>query len=272
MAIDSPADADASATDGDGTNERSATRRGEHGTTADRATASPPVAVRWANVTHEYGDTTSRFRAAATRTVTALRDVSLEIHAGEVIGLVGPSGSGKSTALHVMGGLLVPTDGRVEVLGTDLTALSTTERTRLRRDRIGFVFQGFHLLPALSARANVALPLVEHGIARRERRRRADEWLDRVGLGDRASHRPSELSGGEQQRVAIARALVTDPDLVLADEPTGELDTETGERVLESLVDVADDRTVVLATHDERAVERAARTITLLDGAIVDDG
>lgn len=234
-------------------------------------TAGPPVTVRCAGVTHEYGEDPSGLRTASSRTVTALRDASFSVRAGEVVGLVGPSGSGKSTALHVVGGLLEPTEGDVDVLGTELTALSPAERTRLRRDHVGFVFQQFHLLPSLSARENVALPLVERGVSRRDRQRRAAALLEQVGLGDRATHRPGELSGGEQQRVAIARALVTDPEIVLADEPTGELDTETGERVLELLVDVADDRTVLVATHDERAIEVTDRVLRLLDGVVTTD-
>ncbi|SEV83781.1 ABC transporter ATP-binding protein [Natrinema salifodinae] len=236
---------------------------------ADAGTnASAPVTVRCEDVTHEYGDRSGRLRSDPSRSVTALRDASFTARAGEVVGFVGPSGSGKSTALHVVGGLLEPTAGTVDVLGTDLTRLSASERTALRRDRVGFVFQEFHLLPSLTARTNVALPLIERGVARRVRRRRATDLLERVGLADRADHRPSELSGGERQRVAIARALVTDPDLVLADEPTGELDTATGERVLDLLVDVADDRTVLIATHDERAVAVTDRVLRLLDGTV----
>lgn len=236
-----------------------------------RASATAPVTVHCDGVTHEYGDNSSGLRSTSSRTVTALEGVSFDIHAGEIVGLVGPSGSGKSTALHVVGGLLEPIEGTVDVLGTDLTELSSSQRTRLRRDHIGFIFQQFHLLPALSARDNVALPLVERGVGRRERQRRATELLEQVGLGDRLGHRPGELSGGEQQRVAIARALVTDPELVLADEPTGELDTETGAQVLELLVDVAEDQTVLVATHDERAIDVTDRVLRLLDGEITTD-
>jgi len=250
---------------------RTAARARAIGEELPRATAGPPVTVRCEGVTHQYGDDSSGLRSASSRSVTALRDVSFEAHAGEVVGLVGPSGSGKSTVLHVVGGLLEPSEGTVVVLDTDLTALSPAERTRLRRDHIGFVFQQFHLLPSLSARDNVALPLIERGVGRRERQRRAAAVLERVGLGDRLTHKPGELSGGEQQRVAIARALVTDPEIVLADEPTGELDTETGARVLELLVDVVDDRTVLVATHDERAIEVTDRVLRLLDGVVTTD-
>ncbi|MXV61827.1 ATP-binding cassette domain-containing protein [Natronorubrum sp. JWXQ-INN-674] len=238
---------------------------------SETATARP-VAVRCTDVTHEYGGRSSWLGSDAGRSVTALRDVSLEIRSNEVVGLTGPSGSGKSTVLHAIAGLVVPTAGTVELLGTDLTTRSETERTRLRRESVGLVFQQFHLLPALSAAANVALPLVQLGYGRRDRRTRARELLEQVGLGDRVDHRPGELSGGEQQRVAIARSLVTDPDVVLADEPTGELDTETGMAILALLVDVADERTVVLATHDERAVDRMHRVVRLLDGEVIDDG
>ncbi|WP_222912806.1 ABC transporter ATP-binding protein [Natrinema sp. SYSU A 869] len=236
-----------------------------------QAVATPPVTVHCSGVTHEYGDNPSRLRSVSSRTVTALEDVSFEIRAGEVVGLVGPSGSGKSTVLHVVGGLLEPSKGTVDVLDTDLTTLSSSQRTRLRRDHVGLVFQQFHLLSSLSARDNVALPLVERGVARRERQQRATELLEQVGLDDRMTHRPGELSGGEQQRVAIARALVTDPEIVLADEPTGELDTETGEQVLELLVDIADDQTVLVATHDERAIEVTDRVLRLLDGVVTVD-
>ncbi|MFP9191197.1 ABC transporter ATP-binding protein [Natrialbaceae archaeon A-CW1-1] len=204
--------------------------------------------------------------------VTALRDVTLTIERGELVGLAGPSGSGKSTLLHAIGGLLEPTTGVVEVLGTDVTALSTAERTRYRHAHVGFVFQQFHLLPSLSARANVAVPLIQAGVRKRKRHDRADTLLEYVGLGDRLDHRPGQLSGGEQQRVAIARALVTDPDVVLADEPTGELDTETGSQVLDLLGDVAADRTVLVASHDEHALAATDRVVHLRDGAVVTDG
>lgn len=232
---------------------------------------SAPVTIRCAEVSHEYESNTSRLGSDSSRSVTAVRDVSLEIRSGEVVALTGPSGSGKSTILHAMAGLIVPTAGTIELLDTDLTELSNAERTRLRRESVGLIFQQFHLLPALTAASNVALPLVQLGYGRRERRRRADRLLERVGLADRADHRPGELSGGEQQRVAIARALVTDPEIILADEPTGELDTATGMRILDQLVDAADDRTVVLATHDERAVDQMDRVISLLDGTVTDD-
>ncbi|AGB30731.1 ABC-type antimicrobial peptide transport system, ATPase component [Natrinema pellirubrum DSM 15624] len=235
--------------------------------TDDRESAS---AVRLADVRHEYGSTGGRFRSGGDRTVTALRGVSVDVPRGTIVGLEGPSGSGKSTILHAVAGLLVPTAGRVEVAGTDLTALSDAERTRLRRRHIGIVFQRFYLLPSLSARANVALPLVQAGVPRSDRRHRAESLLEAVGLGDRATHLPGELSGGERQRVAIARALSTDPDVIVADEPTGELDTATGRTVLELLTDVGRDRAVIVASHDEGALSVADRIVSLRDGRVDD--
>jgi putative ABC transport system ATP-binding protein len=214
----------------------------------------------------------SRLRPTDRPTVTALDGISLAVKRGEVVGIAGPSGSGKSTLLHLLAGLDKPSGGTIDLAGTDVTALSARGRTRLRLDHVGVVFQRFYLLPALSARGNVAVPLVQRGRSKRARRDRAESLLDTVGLGDRTTHRPDELSGGEQQRVAIARALVTDPDVVLADEPTGELDSATGERVLELLTDVADDRAVILASHDDQALRRADRIVRLRDGRVVDDG
>ena len=203
--------------------------------------------------------------------VHALSDVSIDIHTSEITGLAGPSGSGKSTLLHILAGLELPTEGRVLLNGQNPATLSTRARTRLRLETVGIVFQHFHLLESLSARANVALPLVELGVSRRERKRRATELLEHVGLGDRVTHRPGELSGGEQQRVAIARALVTDPALVIADEPTGELDTETGAQILEAFADVATDRAVVVASHDQQTLAVADRVVQLHDGEIAAD-
>lgn len=202
-------------------------------------------------------------------TVTAVSNVSVAVSPGELLGLAGPSGSGKSTLLHLLAALDTPTSGTVTLAGTDTGSVSARRRTRLRLDHVGVVFQHFHLLPSLSARANVAAPLVERGYSRRERRERATTLLERIGLGDRAGHRPGELSGGEQQRVAVARALATDPELLIADEPTGELDTETGTQVLDLLASVAADRAVVVASHDQQALDRMSRLIRLRDGQIV---
>ncbi|WP_135825266.1 ABC transporter ATP-binding protein [Halorussus ruber] len=201
-------------------------------------------------------------------TVTALDDVSLTIERGEFVGLSGPSGSGKSTLIHLLAGLDTPSEGTVTLAGEEVSDLSQNELTRLRLEQVGIVFQRFHLLPSLSARANVALPLVERGMGKSERREEAADLLERVGLGDRQSHRPGEMSGGEQQRVAVARALAGDPLVVFADEPTGELDTDTGATILNLLGDLAEDRAVVLASHDEQALDRTDRVIRLRDGQV----
>ena len=201
-------------------------------------------------------------------TVQALNEVSLAVHPGEVVGIAGPSGSGKSTLLHLLAGLDVPTDGTVTVAGENVATLSGRQRARLRLDNVGIVFQRFHLLDALSARANVALPLVELGYSKGRRRERAETLLAAVGLDGRLTHKPGQLSGGEQQRVALARALASEPALVVADEPTGELDSETGERVLDLLVDIADEQAVVLASHDQQALDVCDRVVHLRDGAI----
>ncbi len=228
-------------------------------------------AVRLEAVSHEYGSTGGRLRSGSDRTVTALREVSVDVERGTIVGLEGPSGSGKSTILHAVAGLLVPTEGTVSVLGTDLTSLSDRGRTKARRRHVGIVFQRFHLLPSLSARANVALPLVQAGLSKSARRERASTLLSQVGLEDRITHRPGELSGGERQRVAIARALSTDPDILVADEPTGELDTGTGADVLELLTDVGRDRAVLIASHDAATLAVADRVVTLRDGTVVED-
>ncbi len=229
-----------------------------------------PPAVRLDDVSHEYRLAGGRFRSSTTRSLQALQDVSLDVQPGTIVGIKGPSGSGKSTLLHAVAGLLVPTSGTVSLLGIDLTELSDRRRARVRRRHVGIVFQGFHLLPSLSARANVALPLVGAGVGRTERRRRATELLDAVGLGERTAHLPGELSGGERQRVAIARALVTDPDVIVADEPTGELDTETGATVLELLTELGRNRAVLLASHDATTLSVADRVLSLHDGQVVE--
>ena len=204
--------------------------------------------------------------------VAALRDVSLGIAPAEYLGVVGPSGCGKSTLLHVLGCVDVPTSGAIRFQGRDVSALTDAERSRLRLREIGFVFQRFFLLPMLTAFENVELPQSEAGVPRAERRARARELLDYVGLGARADHRPSELSGGEMQRVAIARALANGPRLLLADEPTGELDQTTGEQIV-SLLDRlhADGTAVVVVTHDPAVAARALRLIKMRDGRIVED-
>ena len=214
----------------------------------------------------------SRVFPMAAGPVAALRDVSIGIADREYLGVVGPSGCGKSTLLHVLGCVDMPTTGLIKFQGRDVSGLSDADRSRLRLREIGFVFQRFFLLPMLTAFENVELPQAEAGVARTERRARARELLDFVGLGRRADHRPSELSGGEMQRVAIARALANRPRLLLADEPTGELDQATGEQII-SLLDRlhADGTSVVVVTHDPAVASRAHRLITMRDGLIVED-
>jgi putative ABC transport system ATP-binding protein len=200
--------------------------------------------------------------------VQALREVSLEIRRGEFVALMGASGSGKSTLLTLLGCLDTPTAGRYLLEGEDVGRLSPDARAVVRNRHIGFVFQTFNLLPQLSALDNVTLPLL-YGPPQNSPRRAAG-LLERVGLGDRLHHRPKELSGGERQRVAIARALVTDPALLLADEPTGNLDSATGEEILRLLAELnAEGRTIVLVTHDPHVAEKAHRTLTLRDGRII---
>jgi putative ABC transport system ATP-binding protein len=201
--------------------------------------------------------------------VHALRGASLEIHAGEYVAIAGPSGSGKSTLLQLIGGIDAPSSGSVELLGTRIDSLSDRELTRLRLTRLGFVFQRFHLLPVLTALENVELPMAEAGLGRGKRRDRALELLAYVGLRHRAGHRATQLSGGEMQRVAIARALANQPVLLLADEPTGELDAETGTEILSLFRRLnMDGTTLVVVTHDEQLAAEASRVIHMLDGRI----
>ncbi|MFF1539944.1 ABC transporter ATP-binding protein [Microbacterium sp. NPDC058269] len=201
-----------------------------------------------------------------------LHGMSLAIESGELVAVVGASGSGKSTMLSIMGTLDDPTSGTVLIDGTDAAALAERERAVLRARRIGFVFQQFFLLPALSAVDNVALGLLYSGVPAAERSTRAAAALERVGLGARMKHRPGQLSGGEQQRVAIARAIVGNPSVLFADEPTGALDSTTGERILELLTSIADSGTaVVIITHDPHIAERTQRQVSIHDGRIVSD-
>ncbi len=201
-----------------------------------------------------------------------LHGIGLRIAAGELVAVVGASGSGKSTMLSIMGTLDDPTSGRVLIDGTDILSLSETERAALRARRIGFVFQQFFLLPALSALENVALGLLYSGVPAAERLHRAADSLERVGLGSRLKHRPGQLSGGEQQRVAIARALVGNPAVLFADEPTGSLDSTTGESILELLTVIAGSGTaVVIITHDAHIAARTRRQVAIHDGRITSD-
>ena len=204
--------------------------------------------------------------------VPALRGVSLRIEPGDYVAVVGPSGSGKSTLMHLLGGLDRPTEGRLVIGGEEVGKLTENQLARLRNRTIGFVFQSFHLLPRTSAVENVALPLVYRGVPARTRRQRAAAMLGQVGLAHRLDHRPNQLSGGEQQRVAIARALVTDPSVLLADEPTGNLDSATGEAVLALLeqLNQSSGVAVVLVTHDREVAQRARRQIVIRDGRILE--
>jgi len=205
--------------------------------------------------------------------VHALKGIDLRIEKGEMLAIMGPSGSGKTTLMEIMGCLSRPTQGCYRLNGRDIGEIDGDGLARLRGEEIGFVFQAFNLLPRLSALENVELPLGYRGVPRRERRRRALDVLERVGLGKRAGHRPNAMSGGERQRVAIARALVNDPSLVLADEPTGNLDSKTGEEIIGLLRQAhAAGNTVVIVTHDPRVGERTPRCLRIEDGRIQSDG
>lgn len=207
--------------------------------------------------------------ASGSLEVHALRGVSLSVAQGEYVALMGPSGSGKSTLMHIVGCLDVPSSGTYELAGTDVSQMSETELARVRNRQIGFVFQGFNLLPSMTAARNVELPLVYAGVGREERRVRAVAALDKVGLADRVDHKPGELSGGQQQRVAVARALVTDPALLLADEPTGNLDSRSTADVLGLFADLhSAGRTIVTITHELEVAQAAQRTIRIRDGLV----
>ena len=223
--------------------------------------SEPAIAVRGVEKVYRQGDAEVR----------ALAGVTLDIARGDFVAIMGPSGSGKSTLLHLMGGLDSPTAGEIVIDGTSISRMTDDEITIFRRRRIGFIFQFFNLLPTYSAEENVALPFLLDGRRPRDVRDRVAAALEQVGLAHRRRHRPDELSGGEMQRVAIARALAIDPALILADEPTGNLDTRTGEQILDLVRAANQDRgcTVVLVTHDARAAAYGRRVITLKDGAVV---
>ncbi len=203
----------------------------------------------------------------------ALRGVNLEIESGEFTALVGPSGSGKTTLLQLIGLLDKPTAGNVFINGKDVTGLNRNQRADLRKNAIGFVFQFFALIPTLTAYENVEMPLLLNGTKPAERKKRVNEMLEAVGLSDRAHHRPDQLSGGQQQRVAVARALATNPKIILADEPTANLDTENGKQVMEIMQKLNKETgvTFVFATHDPRVINYARRVVTLRDGLIVEN-
>lgn len=204
----------------------------------------------------------------------ALKGVSFSVEKGEFVIIMGPSGSGKSTLMHILGALDVPTSGSYLLDGREITDMTRDELARVRNAKIGFVFQGFNLLPRMNAMENVELPMLYAGFPTAERKRKAEEALELVGLLDWADHRPNQLSGGQQQRVAIARALVNDAPLLLADEPTGSLDSKTGAQVMEMLVSLNEKRgiTVVLVTHDSNIASYGKRVIGVLDGLISSDG
>jgi putative ABC transport system ATP-binding protein len=204
--------------------------------------------------------------------VYALREVSLQIFPGDFMSIVGPSGSGKSTMLGLLGVLDLPTSGTIRIAGQDVSQLDDATRSRLRGDSIGFVFQQFHLIPHLTAIGNVETALLYRDIPKRERHERAYSALERLGLGPRAGHRPVQMSGGEQQRVALARAIVTDPLMILADEPTGALDTANAAHVLEIFQGLqSPERAVVMVTHDATVANTASRKVSMRDGGIVSD-
>ncbi|MEM7113609.1 MAG: ABC transporter ATP-binding protein [Chloroflexota bacterium] len=214
----------------------------------------------------------SKLYQMGTQTVQALRDVNLHIGEGEYVAIMGPSGSGKSTLMNIIGCLDIPSDGDYLLAGTNVSQMSDDEQAQTRNKRIGFVFQQFNLLPRTSALKQVGVPLMYGGLGRLERKRRAVAALEAVGLAERVDHRPDELSGGQQQRVAIARALVNEPSIILADEPTGALDTKTGEEIM-TLFDQLHGQgmTIIMVTHDPEVAERAQRTVMLRDGQVVSD-
>jgi putative ABC transport system ATP-binding protein len=204
--------------------------------------------------------------------VQALRGIDLEIERGQMVAVIGPSGSGKSTLMHILGCLDAPTDGTYRLEGKDVSELSGFQLAAIRNQKVGFVFQTFNLLPKASLLRNVELPLLYAGVSGGERKELALEALDKVGLRDRAKHRPSELSGGQRQRAAIARAIVNQPSLILADEPTGNLDSKTGLEILEIFDRMhARGETIVIVTHDPRIAERCERVVSIVDGLIEDD-
>ncbi|HEX2946155.1 MAG TPA: ABC transporter ATP-binding protein [Clostridia bacterium] len=220
------------------------------------------ITLKNINKIYEMGETS----------VGALSDVSLHVAEHEFVAVVGPSGSGKSTLMNILGCLDVPTSGSYQLDGREISNMRDNELADIRNTKIGFIFQGFNLLKKLNAVENVELPLVYRGISQRERYRRSVEALEAVGLGDRIKHTPNELSGGQQQRVAIARALVSNPPILLADEPTGNLDTKSGSEIMKIIHDLhAKGNTIILITHDNHIAEQAGRVIRMIDGRLSED-
>jgi len=204
--------------------------------------------------------------------VEALKEINLEIHRGEMVAIVGPSGSGKSTLMNLVGCLDTPTEGEYQLAGENVAGVTRDQLAEIRNRRVGFVFQNFNLLPHISALENVELPLLFGGVRPKERRERASEVLTRVGLGDRLDHKPTEFSGGQMQRVAIARALAMDPDIILADEPTGNLDSTSGGDIMSLFSELwQQGRTLVIITHDAALANRASRIVEIWDGRITAD-
>ena len=217
-------------------------------------------------------DVTKTYEMGAETIVHALDGVSLSIEAGDYVAIMGPSGSGKSTLMNLIGCLDTPSTGSYVLKGREISAMNDDELAQIRNKEIGFIFQTFNLLPRADAVQNVELPLVYSGLARKERKARAEKALDAVGLGTRKHHRPNELSGGQRQRVAIARALVNDPSILLADEPTGNLDSKTGEEILALMDDLhRGGNTIILVTHEDELAQHASRVVRLRDGKIVSD-
>lgn len=205
-------------------------------------------------------------------TVEALASVTIDIDKGEYVAITGPSGSGKSTMMHLLGCLDMPTDGKYFLSGTDVTSLTDLELSQLRNKKIGFVFQTFNLLPRITVTKNVELPLLYAGLSAKERAKKTETILERVGLSHRKTHRPNELSGGEMQRVAVARALINDPEVVFADEPTGNLDSKTGREIMALFNDLAKEgNTIILVTHDATVANYAKRQLKMLDGKITEE-
>lgn len=213
-----------------------------------------------------------KYYSMGDNTVKALDGISLNISKGSFVAIVGPSGSGKSTLMNILGCLDVPTSGQYYLDGVEVSSMNDNQLARIRNEKIGFVFQGFNLISKLTALENVELPLIYAGIGGRRRMQLAKEALESVGLGNRLDHMPTELSGGQQQRVAIARALVTNPPLILADEPTGNLDSHSGQEIIDIFKNLHSlGNTIVLITHDDHVAMQANRVIRILDGTIVDD-